>query len=113
MAALLLSNTSGSDITPTMSLFQLFGYLFVVSAILILRVLFDVFWGTGSTGRWALGPGISLVVISSMIVGIADLGHILLTVALAFLLGALYHGMTVGSHHNELGPAEAATAANR
>lgn len=44
MAALLLDNTSGPAITPTMSLFQLFGYLLVVvSAILILRVLFDVF----------------------------------------------------------------------
>lgn len=44
MAALLLGNTAGPTITPTMSLYQLFGYLLViVSAILILRVLFDVF----------------------------------------------------------------------
>jgi ubiquinone biosynthesis protein len=46
MAALLLGTTAGPAVTPTISLFQLFGYLLVViSAILILRVLFDIFRG--------------------------------------------------------------------
>jgi ubiquinone biosynthesis protein len=46
MAALLLGTTAGPAVTPTMTLFQLFGYLLVVvSAILILRVLFDIFRG--------------------------------------------------------------------
>lgn len=44
MATLLLANTAGPALTPTIGLFQLFGYLLVVlSAILVLRVLFDVF----------------------------------------------------------------------
>ncbi len=44
MTTLLWGNTAGPVITPTISLFQLFGYILaVVSAILILRVLFDVF----------------------------------------------------------------------
>jgi len=44
MAVLLLDNSAGPEITPTMSLFQLFGYLLIiVSGILMLRALFDVF----------------------------------------------------------------------
>src|SRR5699024_4386165 len=44
MATLLLGTSNGPSITPTMTLFQLFGYLLVVvSAILVLRVLFDIF----------------------------------------------------------------------
>jgi ubiquinone biosynthesis protein len=44
MTTLLWGNTAGPAITPTISLFQLFGYILaVISAILVLRVLFDVF----------------------------------------------------------------------
>ncbi len=42
MAAMLLTSAGGPSITPTLSLFQLFGYLLVVmSGVLTLRVLFD------------------------------------------------------------------------
>ncbi|MFD4958064.1 ABC1 kinase family protein [Microbacterium sp. NPDC058389] len=44
MAAMLLTSTGGPEITDTLSLYQLFGYLLVVtSGVLTLRVLFDVF----------------------------------------------------------------------
>lgn len=44
MATLLLGTDTGPSVTPTMTLFQLFGYLLVVlSAIMVLRVLFDIF----------------------------------------------------------------------
>jgi len=43
MAAMLLSSGAGPDITPTLTLFQLFGYLLVIlSGVLTLRVVFDV-----------------------------------------------------------------------
>ena len=44
MSVMLLTSTAGPQVTPTLSLFQIFGYLLVVlSGILTLRVLFDVF----------------------------------------------------------------------
>ncbi|NYJ18450.1 ABC1 kinase family protein [Glaciibacter psychrotolerans] len=44
MAAMLLISDGGPVVTPTLSLFQVFGYLLVVlSGLLTLRVLFDVF----------------------------------------------------------------------
>lgn len=44
MAVMLLTSTVGPQVTPTLSLFQIFGYMLVVlSGILTLRVLFDVF----------------------------------------------------------------------
>lgn len=43
MAAMLLTSVGGPAITPTMTLFQLFGYMLVAgSGVLTLRVLFDV-----------------------------------------------------------------------
>lgn len=46
MAAMLLISDGGPQITPTLTLFQIFGYLLVVlSGLLTLRVLFDVFRG--------------------------------------------------------------------
>lgn len=43
MATLLLTNGGGPVVTPTMTLFQLFGYLLVAaSGVLTLRVLFDI-----------------------------------------------------------------------
>ncbi|UUT34282.1 hypothetical protein [Microbacterium elymi] len=43
MAAMLLTSGGGPEITPTLSLFQVFGYLLVlVSGVLTLRVVFDV-----------------------------------------------------------------------
>lgn len=44
MAAMLLISDGGPEVTPTLSLFQVFGYLLVVlSGLLTLRALFDVF----------------------------------------------------------------------
>jgi ubiquinone biosynthesis protein len=44
MAAMLLISDAGPQVTETLSLFQIFGYLLVVvSALFVLRVLFDVF----------------------------------------------------------------------
>ncbi|MBA2767635.1 MAG: AarF/ABC1/UbiB kinase family protein [Sporichthyaceae bacterium] len=44
MAVVLLGASGGPAVTPAVSLFQVFGYnLFVVSCILVLRVLFDIF----------------------------------------------------------------------
>lgn len=44
MAAMMLVSTSGPEVTEGMTLFQIFGYLLVVlSGILTLRVLFDLF----------------------------------------------------------------------
>ena len=44
MAAMLLISAGGPQVTPTLTLFQIFGYLLVVlSGLLTLRVLFDVF----------------------------------------------------------------------
>lgn len=44
MAAMLLVSTGGPEIAPDLTLFELFGYLLVVvSGVLTLRVLFDVF----------------------------------------------------------------------
>lgn len=44
MAAMLLISDGGPQVTPTLTLFQIFGYLLVVlSGLLTLRVLFDVF----------------------------------------------------------------------
>jgi len=44
MATLLLVSGGGPAVTPTLSLYQLFGYvLIVLAALLVLRVLFDVF----------------------------------------------------------------------
>lgn len=44
MAAMLLTSTTGPVVTPTLTLFQIFGYLLlVVSGVLALRVFFDTF----------------------------------------------------------------------
>ncbi|MCO5293425.1 MAG: AarF/UbiB family protein [Homoserinimonas sp.] len=44
VAAMLLVSSNGPQITPTLTLFQIFGYLLVIIAgVLTLRVLFDVF----------------------------------------------------------------------
>ncbi|WP_448810452.1 ABC1 kinase family protein [Agromyces bauzanensis] len=44
MAAMLLVSSGGPQVTPTLTLFQIFGYLLVVtSGLLTLKVLFDVF----------------------------------------------------------------------
>ncbi|WP_308466600.1 ABC1 kinase family protein [Rathayibacter soli] len=44
MATLLLVSAGGPQVTPTLSLYQIFGYtLIVLAALLVLRVLFDVF----------------------------------------------------------------------
>ncbi|HEY5221628.1 MAG TPA: hypothetical protein VIJ18_01045 [Microbacteriaceae bacterium] len=44
MATLLLISGGGPEVTPTLSLYQIFGYtLIVLAALLVLRVLFDVF----------------------------------------------------------------------
>ncbi|MBX3079061.1 MAG: AarF/ABC1/UbiB kinase family protein, partial [Cryobacterium sp.] len=44
IAAMLLISDGGPQVTPTLTLFQIFGYLLVVlSGLLSLRVLFDVF----------------------------------------------------------------------
>lgn len=44
MATILLVSGGGPPVTPTLSLYQIFGYtLIVVAAVLVLRVLFDVF----------------------------------------------------------------------
>ncbi len=44
MASMLLISDGGPQVTPTLTLFQIFGYLLVVlSGVLTLRVLFDVF----------------------------------------------------------------------
>ena len=44
MATILLVSSNGPEVTPTLGLYQIFGYtLVVVSAVLGLRVLFDVF----------------------------------------------------------------------
>jgi ubiquinone biosynthesis protein len=44
MAAMLLISDAGPQVTPTLSLFQIFGYLLVLlSGVLALRVFFDVF----------------------------------------------------------------------
>ncbi len=44
MASMLLISVGGPQVTPTLTLFQIFGYLLVVlSGLLTLRVLFDVF----------------------------------------------------------------------
>lgn len=44
MATLLLSATGGPELTPTMNLFQLFGYItIIVSALLLSRVIYDIF----------------------------------------------------------------------
>ncbi len=44
MAAMLLVSDGGPQVTPTLTLFQIFGYLLVIlSGLLTLRVLFDVF----------------------------------------------------------------------
>jgi ubiquinone biosynthesis protein len=44
MATLLLISGGGPEVTPTLSLYQIFGYtLIVLAALLALRVLFDVF----------------------------------------------------------------------
>jgi ubiquinone biosynthesis protein len=52
VAALLLGTHGGPQVAPTITLLQLIGYnLFVVSAVLVLRVLFTIF----RSGR--LGPG--------------------------------------------------------
>jgi ubiquinone biosynthesis protein len=44
VAALLLGAPGGPKVTPTVSLYQIFGYnLLIVAAILVLRVLFTIF----------------------------------------------------------------------
>jgi ubiquinone biosynthesis protein len=44
VAALLLGTRGGPQVTPALSLFQVIGYnLLVVSAVLVLRVLFTIF----------------------------------------------------------------------
>ncbi|MEO6826845.1 MAG: AarF/UbiB family protein [Microbacteriaceae bacterium] len=44
MATMLLVSNGGPQVTPTLSLYQIFGYtLIVVAVVLVLRVLFDVF----------------------------------------------------------------------
>lgn len=44
MSAMLLASSGGPQVTPTLTLFQIFGYLLVVaSGLLTLKVLFDVF----------------------------------------------------------------------
>ena len=44
MAAMLLTSTTGPEVTPSLSLFQIFGYLLLAgSGILALRVFFDTF----------------------------------------------------------------------
>ena len=46
MATILLISDSGPQVTPTLSLYQIYGYsLSVVAVVLVLRVLFDVFRG--------------------------------------------------------------------
>lgn len=53
MAAMLLTSATGPQLTDTLTLFQVFGYLFlVVSGVLTLRALFDVLRRrSGSSGR--------------------------------------------------------------
>lgn len=44
MATLLFSASGGPELTPTMSLFQLFGYIMIlVSTLLLSRVMYDIF----------------------------------------------------------------------
>jgi ubiquinone biosynthesis protein len=48
MATILLISQSGPQVTPTLTLYQIFGYtLGIVALVLVLRVLFDVFRGPG------------------------------------------------------------------